>query len=297
MSKPSAQTAGPAGIDAKYEALGGLFREMGEVVVAFSGGVDSAFVLAAAVETLGPDKVTAVTGLSGALPARERNEARDFARDLGCRHVEIRTFEIEDENYASNPADRCYFCKSELYTHLKQYADENAIRVMLNGANADDTGDWRPGMRAADEFHIRSPLLEAGLTKAEVRELSRRMGLPTADKPAMACLASRFPYGTRVTPEALAMVEAAEDYLWSLGLRDFRVRHHGASSDGPGTAGTLARLELPADRVAEFAEPRRRAELVARFKEIGYTYVTLDLQGFRSGSGNEVLTQLKSDKS
>ncbi|MCG3178876.1 MAG: Pyridinium-3,5-biscarboxylic acid mononucleotide sulfurtransferase [Phycisphaerae bacterium] len=283
MSKNAAATVDATQAEARYAQLADLLRGMGEVCVAFSGGVDSAFVLAAAVAALGPARVTAVTGLSGALPVRERNEARQFARDLGCRHVEIRTFEIDDENYASNPADRCYFCKSELYTHLKRYAAEHGIAFMLNGANADDRGDWRPGMAAADEFHIRSPLLECELTKAEVRHLSRKLGLPTADKPAMACLASRFPYGTRVTPEALARVEAAEDYLWGLGLRDFRVRHHD----------TLARIELPADRIAEFAAPDRRRELVTRFREIGYTYATLDLQGFRSGSGNEVLAQLK----
>jgi len=230
--------------------------------------------------------VTALTGVSPALPRRELEQARDLARKFGCRMVEIETSELDDENYAANPANRCYFCKSELYAHLLRYAREHGIRVMVNGANADDTGDFRPGHQAADEFHVRSPLLEAGLGKAEIRHLSRQMHLPTADKPAMACLSSRFPYGTRVTAKALAMVEAAEDYLWALGLRDFRVRHHG----------NLARIELPADRIAEFAQPARRDELVARLKQIGYTYVALDLQGFRSGSSNEALTQLETPR-
>ncbi len=282
MSQTTHATVDVPAVRAKYERLQETLRQMGTVCVAYSGGVDSAFVLAAAVRTLGPDRVTAVTGISPSLPARERAEAAELAQRLGCTHVEIDTTELANEDYASNPSNRCYFCKSDLYTHLERYAREHAIGVMVNGANADDTGDWRPGMKAADEFRVRAPLLEAGLHKDEVRFLSAEMGLPTADKPAMACLASRFPYGTRVTPEALAMVEAAEDYLWELGLRDFRVRHHD----------TLARVELPVDRIAEFAQPDRRAELLAKFKQIGYTYITLDLQGFRSGSGNEVLVQL-----
>jgi len=312
----STQIDGPA-VEAKFARLAEILRAMDTVCVAYSGGVDSAFLLAAAVQTLGASKVVAATGISPSLPGRERKAAADLARRLGCEYVEIDTTELADAKYAANSPQRCYFCKADLYGHLQEFCQQRGIRSIVNGANADDTGDWRPGMKAADDFAVRSPILQAGLTKAEVRFLSARMGLPTADKPAMACLASRFAYGTPVTADGLRMVEAAEDYLWSLGLRDFRVRHHesapivnseaarlrfssGSASgehgenasgtpatDGPRAA--LARIELPVDQIVAFAQPDRRADLVARLKQIGYTYVTLDLQGFRSGSGNEVL--------
>jgi uncharacterized protein len=278
-----------SGVDAalaesKLALLEEILRPLGpgRLCVAYSGGVDSAFLLAVAVRTLGADQVVAAIGVSPSLPQRERVEAAQLAKQLGCECVEIATTELADADYVVNSAQRCYFCKADLYRHLQELCRQRGLATIVNGANADDTGDYRPGMRAADDFAVQSPILAANMNKAEVRFLSARMGLPTADKPAMACLASRFVYGTPLSVEGLKMVESAEDYLWKLGLRNFRVRHHG----------TLARIELPADRIAEFAEPSRRAELVAKLKQIGYTYVTLDLQGFRSGSGNEVLTQI-----
>ena len=283
------QTQTQSGVDAalaetKLALVEEILRSLGtkRLCVAYSGGVDSAFLLAVAARTLGAENVVAAIGVSPSLPQRERVEAAALARQLGCECVEIATTELADADYVVNSAQRCYFCKADLYTHLQKLCKERGLTTIVNGANADDSGDYRPGMRAADDFAVRSPILEANMNKAEVRFLSGRMGLPTADKPAMACLASRFAYGTPLSADGLKRVEQAEDYLWNLGLRNFRVRHHG----------NLARVELPADRIAEFAEPARRAELVAKLKQIGYTYVTLDLQGFRSGSGNEVLTQI-----
>lgn len=279
MTAPAPHTS----VEQKYRQLVDLLRAMRRVCVAFSGGVDSAFLLAAAAEAVGPANVVAVTGVSPSLPARERAEAAALARRIECEYVEIETTELADADYAANSAQRCYYCKVNLYQHLQKFCEGRGITTILNGANADDTGDYRPGMKAANEMHVRSPILESGLTKAEVRTLSARMGLPTADKPAMACLASRFAYGVPVTAAGLAMIEAAEQYLWNLGLRNVRVRYHEPR---------LARIELPADRIAEFADPARRAELVDRLRQIGFAYVALDLQGFRSGSGNEVLTQV-----
>lgn len=241
----------------------------GRAVVAFSGGVDSALVAAVAVAELGEDAV-AVTGLSPSLPARERRAAETFARGVGIRWVPLATNELDDPRYASNPANRCYFCKSELYGLLEPYAAARGA-TLLDGLNADDLSEIRPGRRAAGERGVRSPLAEAGFTKADVRDLARRLGLDVADKPAAACLSSRFPTGTAIDAAALGRVEAAEDAVIAAGFDDLRVRHHG----------DLARLEVPAERVAEaFAA---RAALAAGIRAAGYAAVVLDLAGYARG--------------
>ena len=249
---------------------------MGSVVTAFSGGVDSALVAVAAHQTLG-DKALAVTAVSPALAARELEGAEDLARRFGFAHRVIRTNEMEREGYTENSARRCYFCKTELYTHLTALAEMENYAWVANGANTDDQGDYRPGMQAAAEHSARSPLLEAGLDKAAVRAIARKLDIPVWDKPAQPCLSSRVPYGTQVTIETLSKIERAEDFLRGLGMREFRARHHDK----------LCRVEASeADMEIAF---QRRAEIVAGLKEIGYLWVSLDLAGLRSGSLNEVL--------
>jgi len=248
--------------------------------VGFSAGVDSTFLLYAAVQALGKDRVLAVTGKSNTIPAHQLDAAREYAALIGARHEIVETRELERPGFRDNPADRCFMCKSELYTLLSSLARQRGFAAVVDGSNADDLKDYRPGMKAIRELGIRSPMVEAGLTKPEIRELSRRAGLPTWDKPAFPCLSSRIPYGMKITDEALVRIDQGEQFLRSLGLEGpLRVRHHG----------DLARIEVDPAVMPRLLEAGLNNKIVARFREIGYKYVTVDLQGFRSGSLNEAI--------
>lgn len=264
-------------LDAKLAACRTMIRQMGRVVVAFSAGVDSTCLLALAVETLGVRQVLAGIGVSPSLPQRELATARELAEQLGVELVEIATGELENPQYAANPAERCYFCKHDLFCRLTALAKERNFNAVLSGANADDAGDFRPGLKAGAELGVRNPLMDAGLSKAEVRELSRRMKLPTWDKPAMACLASRVPYGQTITSERLARIERAEQALRDRGFRQVRVRDHN----------TVARIEVPQEDMDRLLSQRKI--VIDALNACGYAYVAMDLAGFRSGSSNEVL--------
>jgi uncharacterized protein len=267
-------------LDLKRERLLEILRGFDRVVVAFSGGIDSTVVAKAAFLALG-DRAVAVTADSPSVPRAEVAEARQMAEQIGIRHLVVPTNEFADPNYVRNDGTRCYFCKSELYTTIEKLLPELGSKVMLSGANLDDQGDFRPGLKAAAEHAVRHPLLDAGCTKADVRALAQVWGLPTWDKPASPCLSSRLAPGVQVTPERTARVEAAEAYLHDLGYRECRVRLH---------EGELARIEVPAAEVARLVDPDIRAELMRRLKDLGFRFVTLDLEGFRSGSLNVLVS-------
>jgi uncharacterized protein len=263
-------------LSAKLDKLRATFAAMDQVMVAFSGGVDSTFVLKVACDTLG-DRALALTTTSPTMPQQDRDTALEMARQIGARHIVIESNELEIPGYAANPVNRCYLCKSNLFTVCEAKAAELGIAHIVDGLNLDDLGDYRPGIKAAGERRVRHPLVEAELGKADIRELSRAFGLETWDRPASPCLSSRFPYGTEITPEALRKVEAGERLLHALGFRVARVRYHG----------DVARLELESSEIARVFAPELRETVDREFHKLGFRFVTIDLRGFRSGSLNE----------
>jgi uncharacterized protein len=262
----------------KLESLKTIIKNTGGAVVAFSGGVDSTFLLKVAYDVLG-DKVLAVTANSETYPKRELEEAKAFAESLGIRHIVIETLELEIAGFADNPPDRCFYCKHELFSKLTEIAKANGIEYVFDGSNYDDRNDHRPGMRAAKELGVVSPLKQAEMTKDDIREVSREFGLSTWNKPSFACLSSRFPYGTKITPEKLTVIGEAEDFIRDLGFKELRVRHHD----------NIARIEIgkaDLERMIAYAD-----QIVEKVKSLGFLYVTLDLAGYKTGSMNYTLSE------
>ena len=267
-------------LEEKHENLISILRNLGSVAIGFSGGVDSTFLLKVAKDTLG-DQVLAVTARSSTYPEREFLEAKEYANKLNAKHEVIISEELDIEGFSKNPIDRCYHCKNELFSKIQAVAEEQGYKYVLDGSNLDDVGDYRPGMKAAKELGVRSPLKEAKMTKEDIRTLSEKLKLPTWNKPAFACLSSRFPYGNEITKEKLSMVEKAEEYLRSLGIIQTRVRHHE----------NIARIEVDPKERKKFFDENLMDEVGKTLKNYGFTYVTLDISGYRSGSMNEVLSE------
>ena len=262
----------------KEEQLFSFISRYRSALIAFSGGVDSAYLAFAAHQVLG-ERACAVTALSPSVSSLQKDIAIDFAHRYGLNHHLVKTGEMDNPDYTTNPSNRCYFCKTELYDQLEVLRERWDVEVIFDGSNADDVSDYRPGHKAAREREVISPLVETNITKEEIRKLSRKRGLPTWDQPAMPCLSSRFPYGVKITEKKLGQVEQAEAFLRNLGLCNFRVRHHE----------NLARIEVDQSEMSRLMDPKLFEQISSRFKSIGYSYVTLDLEGFRSGSLNEEL--------